>query len=95
MGLVGTLWPARVSPSECAIMEAPIVLTRHGSQVYRAGDRGSQVILAVLHSYSSLTCLYGLIFTRNYRLAPKIFVFKQYWIVQRLSLQGIASPFSH
>lgn len=28
MGLVGTLWPARASPSQCAIMEAPIVFDK-------------------------------------------------------------------
>lgn len=72
-----------------------LFLTRHILQAYSTGDRGTRVILSVLHSYSSPTCLYGLIFTQNYRFAPKILAFEQYWIVQRLILKGTASLFSH
>lgn len=89
MGLVGTVWPARVSPSQCAIMEVSLVCDKTCTASVQS------MILSLLHSYSSPTCLYGLCFTQNYRFVPKIFAFEQYWMVQRLVLKGIASLFSH
>lgn len=94
MGLIGHTVASQGQSISVPLWRLPLFSTRQVVQLFRAGDRGTQVICSVLYAYSSPTYLHGLIFTQNYRFAPKIFAFEQYWIVQRLVLKGIASLFS-